>query len=156
MLCLGFSLNVNAQEVKIQKGLVTIEGKPFVSWEHKGVLSIAPNFVKSEPQGIPLFSLQSKIYEEKNPLYEKNKDLSPTRKVAYNTIRFIDFDGELTTYMTTKSIMREMHNMAVVDSEGKVNEENARKFIRIYHEEINTGETIIIQGNDKKVIILND
>jgi hypothetical protein len=136
-LCLGFSINTNAQDVKIKKGLVTIDGVPFISWENKGRFSNSTFVVQSEPQGIPLFSLKKLIVAVPNPHYEKNKKLSSTKTLQYLTIRFLDFEGAFTSKLSIKKLVREMHKMGVLDSEGKINEENARKFIEIYHEEIN-------------------
>lgn len=140
---INISLMLNAQEVKIKKGTVTIDGNQYVKWD-RGMFTVGPHLVSYHSNKTPIFSLNWKSYEEPNPLREKSELYPETKKVGYIILKFVDFDAEMTTYMSTKDLMKAMYNMEVISEDGSVNQENAYKMIRLYNEEIKNDETIII------------
>ena len=124
-LLIGFG--ATAQEVDVKKKSVYVNGIEELNLDGKYKLEGTTTIVSSLKSNQPLFSM---FFAYHDGYY--NVDIS-----------FIDFDHELRVKVINyKKLFKNMYQLKVIDENGKINEENAKKFSRLY--DTNRAEKVII------------
>ena len=123
LLLVGFiAVPVFAQKLKVKTKdkVVYINDEAFLKWEGGGVFSTTNTFTHASGDS-PAFVIHYHKYGERN---------------FFTNLRFLDFDGEMWDGSTPrKKFYANLYKANVFNKDCTVNEENARRFIRMYHEE---------------------
>ncbi len=110
---------ITAQKVKIKNKIAYVNDEAYLTWNNNDYMIHLPGEFKHVSNESTIFTMQIHKYGQK----------------IYNNLRFVDFDGEIWTIMPRKKVIKSLYNSGVINDDGTVNEEKARKFIRAYHQE---------------------
>lgn len=134
-LFLCFSFLSYGQKVKFKKGIVTIDGTEFVKYNEEGFFTSY-----STLNDVEFITVLSTSYEERNSSYYTTPNPSkygirPTISRYVFTVKFPEFDKELTTDMYQKDFILAIYKNKIINEDGTINEENIDKFISKYNNE---------------------
>jgi len=110
---------VTAQKVKIKDKIAYVNDEAYLTWDNNDYMIRLPGEFKHISGESTILVMQIHQYGQK----------------VYNNVRFTDFDSEFWTIMPRKKIIKSLYNAGVINADGTVDEEKARRFIRTYHQE---------------------
>lgn len=120
-----------AQKVKIKNRVASIDNVAFVKWDNNLRISEVCQISHAESDN-PILSMKLYYYDKYNAAAKKYI------RTAYYLVRFLDFDGEFKTSMLTKKFFKTLYKSGIINEDGTVDEDKAKKFIRTYDEDIPT------------------
>jgi hypothetical protein len=127
-----------AQEVKIKDRVASIDKVAFVKWDNSLRAGFACQ-VSHAKTDTPILSMKLYYYEKYNTAAKKYV------RTGYYKVKFLDFDGEFQTTMLTKKFFKTLYKSGIINEDGTVDEEKAKKFIRTYDEDIRILDEVIIR-----------
>ncbi len=126
---LFLTLSLSAQDIKFSKKVAYIDDVPFLKWEENLKNRVLTPMMAAQKDE-PIFTLH---IQETSYYNDAAKKYVPK---PYFSIRFLDFDGECEMSGTLKKLVKKIYKSGMLDAEGNLDEEKAKKFIRTYGEEI--------------------
>ena len=142
-----FTTSIHAQKVKIKKDIAIVDDIEFLDLTECNSLSCTFKTLN----GKEVLSVQWESFEKPNPVKRNPKSKAPyqsTVNETYAIINFFDFDLEFETELTArKAIIKEVFNNNIIDSEGNISEENAKRFAKKYGKDISGTRPIQIIRN---------
>lgn len=114
-----------AQKVKIKKKTVYVDKVAFLTWEN--------SFMSFESCPITLASGTIPVMSHKGYQYGNR---------CFVHFKFLDFDGDMWISFERKRFFKLLYKSGIINDDGTIDEEKARRFIRTYGEEVPTFITI--------------
>ena len=90
------------------------------------------------PEGNAVFTISTDSYAYYNNAAKAYKDRT------YIIVRFLDFDLEMNSERTFKKLFEMMYKEGLI-KDGTITEEDAKKFAKMYHDEVPGGVELIIR-----------
>ncbi len=143
-----FALNLQAQKVKIKKGVAYVDKVEYLKFDDCGTFSESCTIMNLEDEDVIVLQYQS--FEKPNPNPRNPKSKAPYQSMvteSYAELRFLDLEIECEVQMTKKKLIKALYKTKVFNEDGSVNNDNAKKFARKYHRNVS--------GNRPTVIITN-
>lgn len=127
-----------AQKIKIKDRVASVDKVEFLKWDNslRAGFACQVSHVKTDT---PILSMKLYHYEKYNDAAKKYV------KAGYYKVKFLDFDGEFQTTLMTKKFFKILYNSGIINEDGTVDEDKAKKFIRTYDEDINIPDEVIIR-----------
>lgn len=149
-LCLfaAFSLTLSAQKIKIKKGTVYVDKKPFLKIDKE-----FGNRTITTLDGEVLFAIKNYSYDKPNPARNNPSDPNRMKYPAtilgyYNVITFLDMDLTYETELPQKKLFKAMYKYKLLDDNGKLNKKNAQKIAVLISKEVSGNIPVVIFTNN--------
>lgn len=136
LLTIAFSLTLNAQNTDIKKDKIYVDDVLFLDAD--GCKFKVNSCPMRTPEGNAVFTVSSDTYTYYNNAAKDYKD------ARYVIIRFLDFDLEMNSKRTFKKLFALMQKENLI-KDGKISLEDATKFAKMYHDEVDGGVELIIR-----------
>ncbi|WP_299114780.1 hypothetical protein [uncultured Winogradskyella sp.] len=123
-----FTFNLQAQKVKIKKGIAYVDGVEYVK-------------VERESGDMSIYSIQ----DDEEIIFIKYHDPTPNNKQnmdSYDIVRFVDFDVEVELKETRKKIIKMLYKGKVI-KDGKIDKDRLKKFVTKYGSDESRGKLFI-------------
>lgn len=137
-----------SQKVKIKKGIAYVDKVEYLKLDDCGGFSTTCTLMTLENEDF--LSMQFESYQKPNPVPRNPKSKAPYRstvKVSYVIAKFLDFDLDFESSLNKKKLIKALFKSKVIDENGQVNQENAKKFVRKYGERISVNRPTVIMTN---------
>ncbi len=138
------SVSTFAQKVKIKKDIATVEGVEYADLSDCNGQTCT---IKSL-MGENILVMHWESFEKPNPIKRNPKSKAPyhpTVTERYSIIKFFGSDIEFESKLLSKKhILRELYNDNVIDSSGKVSNENVEVFMKKHARDISSKRPQVI------------
>ncbi len=141
-----FLVSLQAQDIKIKKGIVYADDKAYLKTNKD-----YGNEIISTMDGKDIIKLEWFSYDAPNPA--RNNTADPARhnypatiKKWYAVATFLDFNITFETELSQKKIFEALYKDKAVDENGTVNEENAESLAKKVHKNVSGNRPIVIIG----------
>jgi len=140
------AFNAQAQKIKIKKGTAYVDKVEYLKFDGCGAFSESCSIMNLDDED--LIVLQYHSFEKPNPIARNPKSKAPYQSTvteSYAELRFMDFELECEVQLSKKKLVKALYKSKVINEDGSINQENAKKFARKYHRNV-SGErpTVII------------
>jgi len=132
-LMLG-ALTASAQKIKVKKGLVTVDNIEYAKFEKE-----YGNKIIKTLDGTKIAVVKEYSFEKPNPIKRNPNSKAPYKATVterYSVVKFLKFDLEFETKLTTKKLMKAFYNNQVIGEGNVVSEEKANELAELISKDI--------------------